>query len=249
MNGSLALYLAKADIRQRYRRSSLGPFWITISTAVMVTCIGLIFGGLFRSPMSEFLPFLASGLIIWTFISSCLTEGTSVFVSAEPVIKQLSLPLFTHILRMVARNLYIFAHNIVIFPIVLLCVQRGIGINVVFFIPGLFLLTVNLLWMSLTLGLICTRFRDMTQIVISGLQLFFYVTPVIWMPSLLPARTSVMILEPNPMYHLMEIVRAPLMNQAPSLSNWLFSFLFAVLGWSFSILFFNKYRSRIAYWL
>ena len=53
----LSLYLARSDIRQRYRRSTLGPFWITISTGVMIGCIGVIFGGLFKSPMYEFLPF------------------------------------------------------------------------------------------------------------------------------------------------------------------------------------------------
>lgn len=80
----LPLFLAKADIRQRYRRSTLGPFWITISTAVMVACIGLIFGRLFKSPMSEFLPFLTLGLILWNFISASLVEATTVFPQQRP---------------------------------------------------------------------------------------------------------------------------------------------------------------------
>ena len=111
----LAFFLAFADIRQRYRRSTLGPFWITISTAVMVACLGLIFGSIFKSPLKDFLPFLATGLIIWSFISSSLTEATTVFLSSQAVIKQLPLPLFVHVLRMVFRNFYIFLHNIAIF--------------------------------------------------------------------------------------------------------------------------------------
>lgn len=245
----LPLYLARADIRQRYRRSSLGPFWITISTGVMIACIGIIFGSLFKSPMSDFLPFLAAGLIIWGTISSTLTEATSVFVGAESIIKQLPIPLIMHVYRMIFRNLYIFAHNIIIFPIVLLFVQRPINLEILWFIPGLLLLTFNLVWVAIILGIVCSRFRDLTQIVASILQIFFYVTPIIWMPSLLPSRTSVMLLEPNPFYHLMAIVRDPLMGKSPTLLNWSFSFLLCLIGWLVAIKFFDRYRSRIAYWL
>ena len=245
----LPLFLAKADIRQRSRRSSLGPFWITISTGVMIGCIGIIFGNIFKSPIHDFLPFLAAGLILWSFISTVVIEATTVFTVAEPIIKQLPLPLFSHVIRMVARNFYIFLHNIVIYPLVCLVVLRAWGWNVLLVFPGLVILIVNLLWVSLVLGIICTRFRDMAQIVQSVLQIAFYVTPIIWMPSLLPARASSMILDPNPVYHLLEVVRAPLMNQAPSLLNWAVSIGVAVAGWVFTIAVYNRYKHRIAYWL
>lgn len=245
----LSLFLAKADIRQRYRRSSLGPFWITISTGVMIACIGLIFGKLFKSPMDEFFPFLASGLIIWAFVSQCISESTTVFVAAEPVIKQLPLPLSLHVLRMVLRNFFIFLHNIIIIPIVLLFVHRAVNWNILFLFPGITLLLVNLVWISLILGIVCARYRDMSQIVASVLQVFFYVTPIIWLPSLLPARSSVMLIDPNPLYHLIELVRAPLMGNAPSLLTWFFSALLAASGWFLTIAVFNKYRGRISYWL
>lgn len=249
LNIGLPLYLARADIRQRYRRSTLGPFWITISTGVMIACIGIIFGSLFKSPMSEFLPFLAAGLIIWSLVSTTITEATTVFVAAEPIIKQLPIPLTTHIYRMIFRNLYIFFHNIIIFPIVLLVVQRPIDFTVLLMVPGLLLLTLNLVWLSIILGIVCSRFRDLTQIVTSVLQIFFYLTPIIWMPNLLPARTSVMVLDPNPFYHLIAIIREPLMGQPPTPLNWLVSLVMAILGFLLAIKFFDRFRSRVAYWL
>lgn len=245
----LPLYLAKADIRQRYRRSILGPWWITISTGVMIACIGVIFGTLFKSPLKEFLPFLSAGLILWGFISSTIMEGTSVLIGAEAIIKQLPIPIFSHIIRMVGRNLIVFFHNLIIFPIVCLCVQKGINWNILYFFPGVVILTLNLLWISLLLAIICTRFRDMTQIVSSLLQIAFYITPIIWMPSLLPARASMMLLDPNPVYHLLAIVREPLLGQAPTITNWLVSIGVFLSGSLFSILLFNKYRARISYWL
>ena len=245
----LPLYLAWADIRQRYRRSSLGPFWITISTGVMIACLGIIFGNLFETPIQEFFPFLSAGLILWGLISSTISESTTVFTSAEAVIRQLPLPLFTHVLRMVTRNVYIFFHNLIIYPIVLLVAQKNTGSEVFLFIPGLILLLTNLLWMSLLLGIVCARFRDLVQIVQSFLQIGFYVTPIIWMPGLLARRTAAMILEPNPFYHLLEIVRGPLLGQLPTLTNWTVSASFAIIGWLITIILFNKFRNRIAYWL
>ena len=245
----LPLYLAKADIRQRYRRSMLGPWWITISTGVMIACIGVIFGTIFKSPMQEFFPFLSAGLIIWGFISSTVMDATTVLIGAEAIIKQLPIPVFTHILRMGGRNRIVFFHKLLRFPIVCLCVQKGINWNIFYFIPGLVILTLNLLWISLLLAVICTRFRDMTQIVGSLLQIAFYVTPIIWMPSLLPARASVMLLDPNPVYHLLAIVRDPLIGSSPSLMNWIVSTGLLLIGSLLSLLLFNKYRARISYWL
>ncbi len=215
----------------------------------MISCLGLIFGSIFKAPISEFLPFLAAGLIIWGFISSTVMDATNVLISAEAIIKQLPIPVFSHILRMVGRNLIVFFHNLLIFPVVCLCVQKGINWNIFYFIPGIVILTLNLLWISLLLAVICTRFRDMTQIVGSLLQIAFYLTPIIWMPSLLPARASFMLLDPNPIYHLLAIVRDPLIGLSPSLMNWLVSTGLLLIGSLLSLLLFNRYRARISYWL
>ncbi|MFR8013653.1 ABC transporter permease [Parasutterella sp.] len=215
----------------------------------MIACIGVIFGTIFKSPMQEFLPFLSAGLIIWGFISSTVMDATNVLISAEAIIKQLPIPVFSHILRMVGRNLIVFFHNLLIFPVVCLCVQKGINWNIFYFIPGIVILTLNLLWISLLLAVICTRFRDMTQIVGSLLQIAFYLTPIIWMPSLLPARASFMLLDPNPIYHLLAIVRDPLIGLSPSLMNWLVSTGLLLIGSLLSLLLFNRYRARISYWL
>ena len=245
----LPIYLAYSDIRQRYRRSSLGPFWITISMGVTIACIGIIFGSIFKSPMSEFLPFLSAGLILWGFISSVLTEATTVFPSAEGIIRQLPIPLFSHILRIIMRNIYILAHNIIVLPVVYLCVKKTISFDILLFIPGFVLLLINLAWMSLILSILCARFRDLTQIVASILQVFFYITPIIWMPSLLPTRTSMMVLEPNIFYHLLSITRNPLLNISLEPSNWLVAIGLAIAGSLCSIIFFNLFRNRIAYWI
>ena len=250
LNGyGLAAILGWQDIRQRYRRSSLGPFWLTISMGVLIAALGFVFGTLFSAPMKEFLPFLTCGLILWTLITTILNEGCTGFTAAEAMIKQISLPLFTHILRLIWRNLIIFAHNLVIFPLVLLFFWVPISGTIWLALPGLILLVINLSWIALLLGVFCTRYRDVPQIVGNLLQVSFYLTPIIWMPQMVPRRAGLLLLNLNPFYHLVEIVRAPLLGGMPSVANWAVAVGLAVTGWTLTILFYGRFRARIAYWL
>lgn len=170
----LAGILGWQDIRQRYRRSSFGPFWLTISMGVMIVALSFVFGTIFDAPMKKFLPFLTSGLIVWTLITTTLNEGCTGFTSAEAMIKQISLPLFTHILRVLWRNLIIFFHNLVILPLVLLFFWVPVSATAFLAIAGLMLLLINLSWMALLLGVFCARYRDLPQIVANLLQVSFF---------------------------------------------------------------------------
>ncbi|WP_430389205.1 ABC transporter permease [Dyella sp. 20L07] len=237
------------DVRQRYRRSALGPLWLTISMGVMIATIGIVFGTLFKSPMTEFLPSLASGIILWGFISTVINDGCTSFISSDAIIRQLPIPLFVHVLRMTWRNVIILGHNLLILPIVFIAVGKSVHPVIFVSIAGFVLLVVNLLWMGLILGAACARFRDLSQIVASVLQVVFYLTPIMWLPRSLPANVSAYLLDFNPAYHLLEIIRAPLLGDLPSAMNWAVSGALAVLGWMVALLFYARFRRRIAYWL
>lgn len=236
------------DIRKRYRRSVLGPFWLTLSMAAMVASLGLIYGTLFRLDLQDYLPFLAVGLATWTFISSFLNEGCTSFIDLEPLIKNVRIPMSLHILRVLWRNLIIYAHNIVIFAVVALIFGVWPGVmGILLALAGLGLLLVSAVWIMLLCGMICTRFRDVPPIVASVIQLLFFITPVMWKPELLGDRRYLMVL--NPFYHMIEIIRAPLLGQLPHWQNWAVALLFAAAGWAFTFAFFARFRKRIAYWL
>ncbi|AWK90170.1 ABC transporter permease [Azospirillum thermophilum] len=235
------------DIRKRYRRSVLGPFWLTLSMAVMVASLGLIYGTLFRLDLEGYLPFLAIGLATWTFVASFLNEGCIVFIELEPLIKNVRIPMSVHILRVLWRNLIIYGHNIVIFAVVALVFGIQPGAVGLLAPVGLLVLLVNAAWIMLLLGMICTRFRDVPPIIASLIQLLFFVTPVMWKPELLGERRYLMAL--NPFHHLIEVIRAPLLGQMPGWESWAAGILFAVAGWVFTFACFARFRKRIAYWL
>lgn len=245
----LALIFGWQDVAQRYRRSRVGAFWLTLNMSVFIGAIGLIFGTIFQSDMREFLPYLCAGVITWGFISTSLSEGCTTFISSDGIILQVRMPLFTHIMRTLWRNIIIFCHNIIIFPVLLLIVGGVINFNVLWVIPGFILICINLAWMMLVVAVVCARFRDITQVVANILQVMFYATPIMWMVKILPEHVNRSFINLNPFYHLVEMVRSPLFGNAPTSLNWVVCLGLAVFGWIAAIAFFGKYRWRVAYWL
>lgn len=245
----LAGTLGWQDVKQRYRRSKIGPFWLTISMGVLIGALGLVFGDLFNTPVREFLPNLAIGIILWNFISAVINEGCTVFISSGDMIKQLPLPIFLHVMRAIWRNLVILCHNVVIIPLLFLVFLRPLGLVSFLAIPGFILSTLTLTWVALLAGMLCARYRDLPQIVASVLQIAFYVTPVIWIPSMLSGRKGFIFLDINPFYHLIEVVRAPLLGSLPTAINWLVSIGMVIIGWAITLLVYGKYKNRISYWL
>lgn len=248
-NFQLAALLGWKDVAQRYRRSTVGPFWLTINMAVLIAALGIVFGTIFHSPMGEFLPFICVGLIMWGYYSQLVGEGCTGFISNTETMLQLPIPFFTYILRTWWRNSIILLHNIVIFPIVLLIFGKFVNFNALLVIPGFVLVSINFLWIMLVLAILCTRYRDLTLIVQNIMQVGLYVTPIMWMPSRLPTDEARLLLDFNPFYHLISVIRDPLLGGTGTLLNWIVVTLMAVSGWIIAMLFLNRFRSRITYWL
>jgi lipopolysaccharide transport system permease protein len=101
----------------------------------------------------------------------------------------------------------------------------------------------------LVLAVVCTRFRDMTQVAQNFMQVLFYATPIVWMPSSLPQSSVSSVLELNPFYHLISLVRDPLLGQVPETMDWMIGVVLAIVGWAFALVFFGRYRRRVPYWL
>ena len=235
------------DIRQRYRRSKIGPFWLTISMGVMIGALGILYGALFKIDIADFLPYVAAGFVIWGLLSGLILDSTKSFISAEGLIRQLSVPLSVHVFRDIWRNLLIFFHNIWIYVAVSLWFGAFPGPIALLALVGVAVLTFNALWLGLLLGLLSARFRDIPQIIASIVQVTFFVTPIIWKADMLPGRSFV--LEFNPFFHFLDIVRGPLLGHYPTLFTWAAVMFMTCAGWLLTIVVYAKYRWRIAYWV
>ena len=119
--------LSILDIRLRYRGSLLGPFWLTLSTGVMVGALGFLYSRLFHTDIKTYLPFLSLSLVLWNFLSALTGEGCTGFTSSESMIRASRMPLSLHAARVVVRGFLTFAHNIVVIVIVFAVMHKMPG--------------------------------------------------------------------------------------------------------------------------
>jgi ABC-type polysaccharide/polyol phosphate export permease len=248
-NMRLAGMLGWQDLLQTYRRSALGPFWLTAGMGVQIAVIGVVFGTILKSAIAQYLPLVATGVIFWGFITVTLNEAALAFIAAEPIIRQLPLPMFVHTFRVVWKNLLVLAHNLAIVPIVYLVIGIVPNWAMVLVLPGTLLVTLNLAWIGYLLGMVSARYRDIPPIVQALLLVGFYVTPVMWSPNLLPTGVAHFLLGLNPFYHLLQVARLPAMGQLPTTENWLLSTGFLIFGAALSRMATLKYAKSVPFWV
>ncbi|MDH1630668.1 ABC transporter permease [Pseudomonas mosselii] len=241
------VFLGTHDIRQRYRRSVLGPLWITISTAVLIGGLGVMYAGLFKMDVHDYIPYLAAGMITWSFMSVVITESCLVFTGAEGSIKAARIPLASYVLRLVWRNVLVFLHNAVVLVGVVLWFLPFNPMGLLQALVGLAVIGVFLFWLALAVGLLCARFRDIPLIVTNVLQVVFFMTPIMWKAEVLNSR--MWIAEINPFYYMLELVRNPLLGQPLTWSLWGQVGVVLLATVAVSFLLFARFRSRIVYWL
>jgi ABC-2 type transport system permease protein len=253
---SLWGYLGWQDIKQRYRRSVLGPLWISISMGVLATGLGILYAALFNTDYKIFLPYVATGLLIWNFISGCVLEGSEVFITNEGLIKFLPAPISLHVYRLIWRQTLFFLHNVVIWLLLIIIFpQPGFGWSVLLAIPAFLLLMVNGGWIAIVSGIISTRFRDIPPIMQSIVQLTFYLTPIVWQYDTLRYSSNPQVAERarlamlNPVMHFLEIIREPMLGEPIVWLHWAVVGVITVLGWALALLVLRNYRARVAYWV
>lgn len=239
--------LAWQDVRLRYRGSILGPFWLTISTVIMIVAMGVIFSRIFGQEPRTYMPYLMTGLVIWQFVQSSITEGCHTFLSVANVLQQVPMPFSIHAYRTVCRNLLVLAHNSVIIPIGILGFGIPVDWRILVLGPALLILALNGVWVSILLGAVSARFRDVPPIITNFLQVLFFVTPIFWPADRLGRWET--LAELNPLFAAVDIVRAPLLGISPAPLSWIVVIAATMVGWAITFLFFARFRSRIAYWV
>ncbi|MFI9511415.1 ABC transporter permease [Nocardia sp. NPDC052566] len=252
----LWLSLGWQDIKQRYRRSVLGPFWITIATGLQAAAMGVLYAALLDQSLKTYLPYVTVGLVVWNVINASILEGSEVFIANEGLIKQLPSALSVHVYRLVWRQLLFFAHNMVIYLVLLVAlgVWQNVGWSSLLAIPAILLLFLNSMWVSIVFGIFSTRYRDIAPILSSTTLMLFVLTPVMWNTKVLNSQIGgngdrARLVELVPTFHYLEIVRAPLLGEPQALRHWVIVGVITLVGWIVAILAMKQYRSRVPYWV
>ncbi len=236
------------DIKLRYRGSILGPFWLTLSTAVMVGAMGGIYATLFNMNLHEYLPFLVLSLVLWNFLSALVGDACVGFTASEAMIRSVRMPFTLYAARIVLRNVLVLAHNLVVVVAVFAIFDSWPGLRGLLALPGYALWLLNSFALTILLGALCARFRDIPPIVASVLQMAFFVTPIIWKPELVGAGRQ-WLMPFNPFFDLMQIVRGPLLGEMPTQIECAWAVFYSAVLCVATWFLFARVRGRIAFWV
>ncbi|MCS4509746.1 ABC transporter permease [Xylophilus ampelinus] len=242
------LHLGLEDILKQYRRSFLGPVWISVNTAIFIGAFGLIGSQVFKIDVQTYLPFFCVSHVLFLFLSQSISDSCQTFIASSAFLKQTPYPKTAFGLRVIWRNLLMMGHNIPIAVLVLLAFGRLGDVRLVPFVLGLAFTMVCAALVSCILGALCARFRDIPMIVTSLMQIAMFLTPVMWQPSQLSERAQ-LIVHINPLAAFLDLVRAPVLGQSVNLYSYLMACgTFLVLLIAFFTIFLQS-RRRLVYWL
>lgn len=246
----LVSILTILDFKRKYRRSLIGAFWGTLSILLTVIVVSVVFGSnIFGGARNSFL-YVSTGMIVWNFISVSIAESCDTFILNESVIRQIRIPFFVYNFRVVSRNFVFFLHNLLVIAVAYLIDPFYIGFEMLWAIPAIILISINLVFICTTISIIATRFRDFGQFVTNGLPLVFYATPILWsIESVKFSKEIIAFLQMNPMLYIIDIFRNPVMGTGLVYMDWFVALICTLFNFTISILIYEKYKNRIAYWI
>ena len=241
-------YMGWSDVAKQYRRTFLGPVWITLNTALFIVAFGFIGAQLFKYPADWYLPYFCAGHVLFGYFSALINEGSLTFISSDAFLKQTPYPKMAFVLRTVFRCSILMLHSAVIVLLVLWWSGR-LGAVQWDALAGAAALTLLAAVLAVAIvGGLATRYRDVTVALGSLMQVSFFVTPVLWVPDQLTERAQ-WVVRLNPLALFLDLLRDPLMGVRPGWTAWLAALaVVAVLA----VVFFAQYvviRRRIVYWL
>lgn len=242
--------LGLSDIKLRYRGSALGPFWLTISMGVQVAAMAFLYADLFHTDIHTYLPYLTISIVLWNYLNTLISDGCTCFSQSDSLIKGTRMPFTVHAARSVVRNTIVLTHNIVVVVVVFVIMGVHESLYSLAAIPAFCLWLIDAFAVSLLFGAFCARFRDVPQIIMSIMQIAFFVTPIMWYAKILESHPKAdLLIRFNPFFYILEILRAPLLG-TPMTTDTVFKALIvsaAIIG--VSAVGFARTRGRIAYWV
>lgn len=241
------VYQAYHDISAKYKRTVLGSLWISGGMVVMSVSLAILFGALFRQGIQESLPYTMAGIMVFGLISYVLNDGAEMFIHSGGIIKNHAYPFTYYAFHTICKQFFIFLHNIVVYWIATILIGAAAVPHWTIILGVLNALLFMFGW-GMMFGMLASRYRDMRFLLPYIGTLLSMLTPIFWRAEHLPDNIRA-IVNLNPFYQAIQLIRAPLLGQAPESNSWMIALSYTALGlmlWYFT---FSAFRRRIPFWV
>ena len=244
-------HLALSDLRSLFRRSSIGMLWAVLNPLFHTLLLSLIMGQLFQQEIGDFAPFVFSGTIVWEYLTTSANAGCRTFINAEGYIKQFRQPLAIYPLRNVVANIIVFIlalSGLILW--VILWKPSNFGwswLSLVLVIP----IYIFFAWpIAIVFGFINVRMRDFVHLVGLLIQALWFASPVFIRPEFFMKAGMWFLVTINPVYHLLNLLRAPLLTGSfPCLINYFAVLVTAAAFWLFAVFLIIKQEKNLVFYL
>lgn len=243
-------YATWLEIVSKYRRSRMGILWAFVPALLYTFGIGYFFATLQGHNVWEFVPHLGLGYVIFRLITSSLNDATTTCASNSSYILDGRVRLTDYVLKVIARAMFYFCTGIPAVAVALLFSPDFHAVGLFFFIPSLLVVLLNVAWMGVVVAVLGARLPDVSQFVGSVLMFGFLFTPIIWRAELVPPDTlRGGIARANPLFHLVELVRAPLLGESIEPLTFIYLAVMLIVGWAIAIFVYRHYAKYVPVWI
>jgi ABC-type polysaccharide/polyol phosphate export permease len=238
--------ISVSDTKARYRRTVVGPFWIVITTGLGVVGLGAVWSVLFGVEFSKMIQTLAVGLVFWGFIANTIIESTNVFIANAPVILNYQIDKMFFVAKLMSRSIINFLHASLILIGVLVFYAPD-SIHFFTFFCFFVLVTIYLSSLTVIIGYISLRYRDLEHLINAIMPMVFLLTPVLYDTNRFGVVGNILYL--NPIAIMIQVVRAPLLGQALTNVEQLIFVTGFVISTTLAIYIKRKHFDALARWL
>lgn len=244
-------HLAMSDLRSRWRRSFLGALWSIIQPLGMTALISVVFSKMFNSDITTYAPYILSGIIVWEFIAANVTGGALSFVQADAYIRQCRHPLAIYTLRTTLASSAVFIMaSVALYGWAIVVMPQNFGWSWLATL-SIFPIAALIAWpMATLLAYVGVRFRDIPHAAGLVLQAIWFISPVYFEAKMFRQGGMAFLVDFNPIYHLLQLIRAPLLDGAwPTLENYIYSLSLALLFAFFAWMVGKKAEPKVIFYL
>jgi ABC-type polysaccharide/polyol phosphate export permease len=202
----------------------------------------------FERSAVDYIPWLATGWVVWGMISSSITAGASAFSSSKDIILSLPIPKEAFLVKGVITELLLLSQNAVLVFGVLLLLGAPVSVNLFLVIPGIILTTAFLIGLGFILAPLVAKHKDAGSLISSIIGVMFFTLPIMWKPQDISNELIQLVLGLNPLYHYLQIVRLPLLSEVPTSTNYLLASVGVIFSLFMGSYVMNRTRDKIVYW-
>lgn len=237
--------LAWVELKRSYSGTKLGILWRPLSATIVGLSLGMVYSIILQQDRGDYIPYVITGLVVWTYISQLITEGGKLFFANAAQIKEMPLSYISYIYKYLLRNTISLLLSFLPVLVLLLYFGKISDSNLLKTSLGIVIVSLNGFWVSILLGIATLHLKDLTEFVANFMRLVFFITPVLWTPEM--AGTKGEIVAFNPLYYFLDVIRSPLIAHEVNHNSYFVTLTITLTGIMLSYLVYNRNRDKISF--